>query len=211
MRYQLRHIREQRTRSSPGAKHDNSRRERAHTNFLARSCLRHRASRSRACGAFGLPADRASLPPRSPFGAVPWLSGRASASHAEGRWFDPSRDHTYRRSSDVDFVELLSRVQHPCKLSTAKFASDRPQSCASTRSAFPPRTASALAAPLSGQESNGDGGYPEMDCAEPALKMGKAGGHRHRRPALSGESKPGPVLAPGSPRVRRKGQGARSW
>jgi hypothetical protein len=24
---------------------------------------------------------------------VPWLSGRASASHAEGRWFDPSRDH----------------------------------------------------------------------------------------------------------------------
>ena len=25
--------------------------------------------------------------------AVPWLSGRASASHAEGRWFDPSRDH----------------------------------------------------------------------------------------------------------------------
>src|ERR1700722_641481 len=26
--------------------------------------------------------------------AVPWLSGRASASYAEGRWFDPSRDHT---------------------------------------------------------------------------------------------------------------------
>jgi hypothetical protein len=25
---------------------------------------------------------------------VPWLSGRASASHAEGRWFDPSRDHS---------------------------------------------------------------------------------------------------------------------
>src|SRR5262249_21226301 len=25
--------------------------------------------------------------------SVPWLSGRASASHAEGRWFDPSRDH----------------------------------------------------------------------------------------------------------------------
>jgi hypothetical protein len=31
--------------------------------------------------------------------AVPWLSGRASASHAEGRWFDPSRDHT--QSSQV--------------------------------------------------------------------------------------------------------------
>lgn len=25
--------------------------------------------------------------------AVPWLSGRASRSHREGRWFDPSRDH----------------------------------------------------------------------------------------------------------------------
>jgi hypothetical protein len=33
--------------------------------------------------------------------AVPWLSGRASASHAEGRWFDPSRDHRYRRRSDI--------------------------------------------------------------------------------------------------------------
>jgi hypothetical protein len=27
---------------------------------------------------------------------VPWLSGRASASHAEGRWFDPSRDHKHQ-------------------------------------------------------------------------------------------------------------------
>ena len=31
---------------------------------------------------------------------VPWLSGRASASHAEGRWFDPSRDHKRLRRSD---------------------------------------------------------------------------------------------------------------
>jgi hypothetical protein len=30
---------------------------------------------------------------------VPWLSGRASASHAEGRWFDPSRDHTHQYRS----------------------------------------------------------------------------------------------------------------
>jgi hypothetical protein len=50
-------------------------------------------SGSRAYGAFWVPAGRASLRPRSPLGAVPWLSGRASASHAEGRWFDPSRDH----------------------------------------------------------------------------------------------------------------------
>ena len=28
-----------------------------------------------------------------PGAPVPWLSGRASASHAEGRWFEPSRDH----------------------------------------------------------------------------------------------------------------------
>jgi hypothetical protein len=35
MRYQLRYIRAQRTRSSPGAKHDNSPRERDRTNFSA--------------------------------------------------------------------------------------------------------------------------------------------------------------------------------
>src|SRR5271169_7235499 len=39
MRYQLRHIRAPRTRSSPGAKPDNSRRERAQTNFSAGACL----------------------------------------------------------------------------------------------------------------------------------------------------------------------------
>ena len=36
---------------------------------------------------FDLGVTEVVLPP------VPWLSGRASASHAEGRWFDPSRDH----------------------------------------------------------------------------------------------------------------------
>lgn len=40
MRYQLRYIRAPRTRSSPGAKHDDSRRERAHTNFLVRAVSR---------------------------------------------------------------------------------------------------------------------------------------------------------------------------
>lgn len=54
-----------------------------------------------------IPGSRTRLPHESascavlvfPFDAsrvgrlVPWLSGRASASHAEGRWFDPSRDH----------------------------------------------------------------------------------------------------------------------
>jgi hypothetical protein len=38
---------------------------------------------------------------------VPWLSGRASASHAEGRWFDPSRDHKYSRSSDMVFESQI--------------------------------------------------------------------------------------------------------
>ena len=93
MRYQLRYIRAQRTRSSPGAKDDDSPRERAHTNLLAR-CV-SRLSRD-SLGRMGALCDprivlvfdvvRLSAP-------VPWLSGRASASHAEGRWFDPSRDH----------------------------------------------------------------------------------------------------------------------
>jgi hypothetical protein len=38
------------------------------------------------------------VPPRATrLRTVPWLSGRASASHAEGRWFDPSRDHNRRQ------------------------------------------------------------------------------------------------------------------
>jgi hypothetical protein len=48
---------------------------------------------------------------------VPWLSGRASASHAEGRWFDPSRDHTFDLYEHgactlwlVGFVRFLSVV-----------------------------------------------------------------------------------------------------
>ena len=40
MRYQLRYIRAPRARSSPGAKHDDSPRERAHTNFLVRAVSR---------------------------------------------------------------------------------------------------------------------------------------------------------------------------
>ncbi len=102
MRYQLRYIRAPRTRSSPGAKHDDSPRERAHTNFLVRAVSRlsrhprgpHAAdlwrARSVLVGAWLVlvfDVVRLSAP-------VPWLSGRASASHAEGRWFDPSRDHT---------------------------------------------------------------------------------------------------------------------
>jgi hypothetical protein len=40
MRYQLRYIRAQRARSSPGAKHDNSPPERDRTNFSARHARR---------------------------------------------------------------------------------------------------------------------------------------------------------------------------
>jgi hypothetical protein len=40
---------------------------------------------------------------------VPWLSGRASASHAEGRWFDPSRDHQNQcRSQDFQISDFRS-------------------------------------------------------------------------------------------------------
>ncbi len=55
MRYQLRYIRAPRTRSSPGAKHDDSRRERAHTNFLVRavSRLSRRPAEADAAGIVG--------------------------------------------------------------------------------------------------------------------------------------------------------------
>ena len=102
MRYQLRYIRAQRTRSSPGAKHDDSPPERACTNFLAtvqaRRDPRPRRARVRSKSLRVLTFDvvRLSAP-------VPWLSGRASASHAEGRWFDPSRDHISCRSSKAIF------------------------------------------------------------------------------------------------------------
>ncbi len=101
MRYQLRYIRAQRTRSSPGAKDDDSPIKQAHTNLLAETVSRlsrwsGEAHIARILGAeyvliFSL--VRLSAP-------VPWLSGRASASHAEGRWFDPSRDHPRSRSSE---------------------------------------------------------------------------------------------------------------
>ena len=95
MRYQLRYIRAQRTRSSPGAKDDDSPRERAHTNLLVWAVSRlsrhpydaHVARTAEAWLVLVFDLVRLSAP-------VPWLSGRASASHAEGRWFDPSRDHS---------------------------------------------------------------------------------------------------------------------
>lgn len=53
MRYQLRYIRAPRTRSSPGAKHDDSRRERAHTNFLVRAVSQAIVSSRRSrCGRY---------------------------------------------------------------------------------------------------------------------------------------------------------------
>ncbi len=35
--------------------------------------------------------------------AVLWLSGRASRSHREGRWFDPSQDHGVDHVCDRGF------------------------------------------------------------------------------------------------------------
>src|SRR5215211_4229761 len=90
MRYQLRYIRAPRATPSPVAKHDDSPPKRSRTNSLM--CVRRQHI-------LGETPARASLAPRSISSVpVPWLSGRASASHAEGRWFDPSRDHTHQRS-----------------------------------------------------------------------------------------------------------------
>ena len=46
---------------------------------------------------------------------VPWLSGRASASHAEGRWFEPSRDHqTKLISGGCERSSTFSEHANPC-------------------------------------------------------------------------------------------------
>src|SRR5271163_3846933 len=112
MRYQLRYIRAQRTRSSPGAKDDDSPIKRAHTNLLVRAASRLSRDSGDACGGFRdarlvlvFDVVRLSAP-------VPWLSGRASASHAEGRWFDPSRDHKCRCRSPALHVSDFRSVTH---------------------------------------------------------------------------------------------------
>ena len=66
MRYQLRYVRAQRTRSSPGAKHDDSPRDPAHTNPLVPCVSRLTLAQVTACGAFLRTAVRASLRRRSP-------------------------------------------------------------------------------------------------------------------------------------------------
>jgi hypothetical protein len=140
MRYQLRYIRAQRARSSPGAKHDDSPPEWARTNFLVPS---------------GPPlsvAQQRVLPTRPRvltfdvirlLAPVPWLSGRASASHAEGRWFDPSRDHHGRcaghrifryPTSDpspttaAGYPPLIRRHGHPPSPSSASATRSRSES-----------------------------------------------------------------------------------
>ena len=75
MRYQLRHIRAQRTRSSPGAKHDDSPPERDRTNLSAPVAARYLTPTSRSAEM----AARANLRRRSPVGAGPvaqWESVR---------------------------------------------------------------------------------------------------------------------------------------
>ena len=79
MRYQLRYIRAPRTRSSSGAKHDDSPRERAHTNFLVRTVSRLSLGLETRCGRYSRGLARASLRRRSPLGAGPvaqWESVR---------------------------------------------------------------------------------------------------------------------------------------
>ena len=75
MRYQLRHIRAQRTRSSPGAKHDDSPPERDRTNLSVPVAARYLTPTSRSAEM----AARANLRRRSPVGAGPvaqWESVR---------------------------------------------------------------------------------------------------------------------------------------
>jgi hypothetical protein len=107
MRYQLRYIRAQRARSSPGAKHDDSPPEWARTNFLVPSRAPLSAAQQRVLPTRPrvLTFDVIRL-----LAPVPWLSGRASASHAEGRWFDPSRDH-HGRCAGPRFVIVGTRSQ----------------------------------------------------------------------------------------------------
>ena len=79
MRYQLRYIRAQRTRSSPGAKDDDSPRKRTHTNLFVRAVSRvSRDAQSRMWPVLQTPA-RATLRPRSHLGTGPvaqWESVR---------------------------------------------------------------------------------------------------------------------------------------
>src|ERR1700692_4906041 len=111
MRYQLRYIRAQRTRSSPGAKDDDSPIKRAHTNLLVRTVSRLSRWCWEAQMVCILDARHVLIFSLVRLSArVPWLSGRASASHAEGRWFDPSRDHKQHRRLTVVFAQFLGRV-----------------------------------------------------------------------------------------------------
>jgi hypothetical protein len=81
MRYQLRYIRAQRTRSSPGAKHDDSRPERARTNFSeSRACRDPSAHAARSSER----PDRANLRRRSPLGGG-LVAQRKSARLTRGR------------------------------------------------------------------------------------------------------------------------------
>jgi hypothetical protein len=254
MRYQLRHIRAQRTRSSPGAKHDNSRRERAHTNFLTHVRVEAIARPVRAhapnsvCPLIVLVflLVRLSARSRGSVGERPLHTRKVAGSIPAGTttvlpvqlWFLPARR---RLVPDVCSKLMSLRIDDAVSPQTCCRAEVLRETAEGSPRGLvhalvdavldatggparrlhdpvprldrhpPPRTASGLAAAVSRQESNVDGEHVEMDCAERALKMGKAGRRRHRRPALSGGSKPGAVLAPGSPRVRCNGQGARSW
>src|SRR5436305_11178799 len=92
MRYQLRYIRAQRTRSSPGAKHDDSPPERDRTN----SSTPPRAARwTRAALSVGRQV-RANLRPRSPLGTglvAQWKSARLTRGRSLVRT-QPGPPHT---------------------------------------------------------------------------------------------------------------------
>ena len=113
MRYQLRYIREPRTRSSPVAKHDDSPREPTRTTF---SVPRPRRPPLAAQRVLPRPPRVLTFDVVHLLAPVPWLSGRASASHAEGRWFEPSRDHQhYCRSESISGLNLV-RVGYPAAI-----------------------------------------------------------------------------------------------
>jgi hypothetical protein len=76
MRYQLRYVRAQRTRSSPGAKHDDSPPERARTNFLAPSGAPPSAAQAARSAETAAHANLRARSPRGTGLVAQWKSAR---------------------------------------------------------------------------------------------------------------------------------------
>lgn len=123
MRYQLRYIRAPRTRSSPGAKHDDSPRERAHTNFLVRAVSRLSRRPATRCGRYCRGPARASLRRRSPsrrrsrgsVGERPLHTRKVAGSIPAGTTHvHAGRIGYLAQRSNAGVMPVLSRIWPPC-------------------------------------------------------------------------------------------------